>query len=224
MTYRLPMIQSHRYRHLVLFQAFPHLELVQNMCICDSLSLSPPEHGEKHGSRLHLLATGSAYFSPCRTSSPARFYSSPTARGYSPPACLEPSPSEAASRSEETSAKGRNEDQKGGRFPQRVAPAVHLAGLHGRGDVGRLRREPRGAQQVADSVHIPLVLLHRLHLHLLLWQQGLVTRRVARWRQELEVAVPAAQQEANPDGIKRDQTGVESIILLIHPGGGKCGN
>lgn len=43
----------------------------------------------------------SAYFSPCRTSSPARFYSSPTVHGCSLLACLEPSLNEAASRSEE---------------------------------------------------------------------------------------------------------------------------
>jgi len=76
----------------------------------------------------------------------------------------------------------------------------NLAGVHGRGDEGGLREELGGAQQVAPALVVPLVLLHRLHVHLLLGQQRLVARRVAGRRQELEVAVATAQQEAHSGG------------------------
>lgn len=78
----------------------------------------------------------------------------------------------------------------------------YLTGFNRCGDEGGLGQEVSRAQQVSDSVHIPLVLFHRLHLHLLFGQQGFVARRVAGRRQELEITVSAAQQEAHP-GVNR---------------------
>ena len=76
-------------------------------------------------------------------------------------------------------------------------PRPHLGGVHGGGDEGGLGQEVGGAQQVADPLVVSLVLLHGLHVHLLLGQQCLVARRVAGWRQELEVSVATAQQETH---------------------------
>lgn len=92
---------------------------------------------------------------------------------------------------------------KRGRFSHDHHPArllwAYLAGFHRCGDEGGLRHELGGAQQISNSVHISLILFHRLHLHLLFWQQSLITRCVAWWRQELKVTVPSAQQETNPN-------------------------
>lgn len=79
---------------------------------------------------------------------------------------------------------------------------VYLASFNRCGDEGGLRHELRGAQQISDSFRIPLVLFHRLHLHLLFRQQSFVTWSVTRWRQELKVAVSATQQVTHPDEIK----------------------
>lgn len=78
------------------------------------------------------------------------------------------------------------------------ACCLYLAGFHRCGDEGGLGQELRGAQQVSHPGHVPLVLFYRLHLHLLFGQQGLITRGVARRRQEFKVAVSASQQEAHP--------------------------
>lgn len=77
---------------------------------------------------------------------------------------------------------------------------LYLAGLHRCGDEGGLGEELCSAQQVSHPSHVPLVLFYRLHLHLLLRQQGLITRGVARRRQEFKVAMSAAQQETHPNG------------------------
>lgn len=75
----------------------------------------------------------------------------------------------------------------------------HLAGVHGSGDEGGLREELGGSQQVADPLVVPLVLLDRLHAHLLLGQQRLVARRVTGRRQEFEITMTTTQQETHPD-------------------------
>lgn len=75
---------------------------------------------------------------------------------------------------------------------------ANLAGVYGDGNEGGLGKELCGAQQVSDALVVALVLLHWLDVHLLFGEQGLIARRIAgRW-QELEVAVAATQQEANP--------------------------
>ncbi len=75
----------------------------------------------------------------------------------------------------------------------------HLAGVDRNGDEGGLREELGGSQQVADALVISLVLLHRLHMHLLFGQQCLVARRVTSGWQELEISVASTQQEADPE-------------------------
>lgn len=79
-----------------------------------------------------------------------------------------------------------------------VNSEAHLAGVNRCGNEGGLREELGGSQQVADAIMVPLVLLHRLYVHLLLWQQRFVARRVTGRRQELEVSVASTQQEADP--------------------------
>lgn len=83
------------------------------------------------------------------------------------------------------------------RFPDGTSP--HLAGVHRSGDVGGLREELGGSQQVADPLVVPLVLLHRLDVHLLLGQQRLIARGVTGGWQELEISVASTQQEADPE-------------------------
>lgn len=92
-------------------------------------------------------------------------------------------------------------------FISRISPLlcsllVYLARFNRRGDEGGLGQELRSAQEVSHSVHIPLVLFHWLHLHLLFRQQGFITRSVTRWRQELKVTVSAAHQKPHPNDIK----------------------
>ena len=59
---------------------------------------------------------------------------------------------------------------------------AHLAGVNRCGNEGGLREELGGSQQVTNVVMVPLVLLHRLYVHLLLWQQRFVARGVtSRW-------------------------------------------
>ena len=70
-----------------------------------------------------------------------------------------------------------------------------------------------GAQQVADPLVVPLVLLHGLHVHLLLGQQCLVARRVAGWWQELEVSVATAQQETHSGRGGGEWGGVSRKVL-----------
>lgn len=82
---------------------------------------------------------------------------------------------------------------------------LYLAGLHRCGDEGGLGEELCSAQQVSHPSHVPLVLFYRLHLHLLLRQQGLITRGVARRRQEFKVAMSAAQQKTHPNGGQRSK-------------------
>lgn len=43
----------------------------------------------------------------------------------------------------------------------------HLTGVNRSGNERRLREELRGSQQVTDFPNVPLVLLHRLYMHLL---------------------------------------------------------
>ena len=57
-----------------------------------------------------------------------------------------------------------------------------------------------GPQEVADAVEVMLVLFDGLDAQAVSRQHRLVARRVARGRQELEVAVATAQQEADPGG------------------------
>lgn len=107
---------------------------------------------------------------------------------------------------------------KRGRFSHDHHPArllwAYLAGFHRCGDEGGLRHELGGAQQISNSVHISLILFHRLHLHLLFWQQSLITWCVAWWRQELEVTVPSAQQETNPN--QRKVAHVTWLIAMFY--------
>lgn len=68
----------------------------------------------------------------------------------------------------------------------------HLTGVNRRRDEGCLREELGGAQQVTDPLVVPLVVLHRLYAHLLLWQQRLVARSVtSRWK-KLEISVTSS--------------------------------
>lgn len=89
---------------------------------------------------------------------------------------------------------------------------ANLAGVYGDGNEGGLGKEPCGAQQVSDALVITLVLLHRLNAHLLFGKQGLVARRVACRRQELEVAMAATQQEANPGNTHLFKTALNWVI------------
>lgn len=79
---------------------------------------------------------------------------------------------------------------------------LYLAGFNRCGDEGGLGQELCSAQQVSHPAHVPLVLFYWLHFHLLFGQQRLITRGIARGRQEFKVAVSAAQQETNPNGVK----------------------
>lgn len=68
----------------------------------------------------------------------------------------------------------------------------HLTGVDRSGDKGGLREELGGSQQITDPIVVPLVLLHRLYMHLLFGQQCFITRRVTgRW-QELEISMATA--------------------------------
>lgn len=91
---------------------------------------------------------------------------------------------------------------------------VYLASFNRCGDEGGLRQEVCCSQQISDSIYIPLVLFHLLHLHLLFWQQGFITRSVTRWRQEFKVTMSAAQQETYPKEIEKLVTCV--FILLFY--------
>lgn len=62
---------------------------------------------------------------------------------------------------------------------------------------------------------VPLVLLHRLYVHLLLRQQRLVAWGVTGGRQELEIAVASAQQEADPEML-------HSVTSQLHHGQSDC--
>lgn len=75
----------------------------------------------------------------------------------------------------------------------------HLAGVNRNGDEGGLREELGGSQQVTDTFKIPLVLLHRLYIHLLFRQQSLIAWRVTSGWQKLEISVASTQQETDPE-------------------------
>lgn len=79
---------------------------------------------------------------------------------------------------------------------------LYLAGFDRCGDEGGLGQELCSAQQISHPGHIPLVLFHGLHLHLLFGQQRLITWGIARRGQEFKVAVSAAQQKTHPNGVK----------------------
>lgn len=75
----------------------------------------------------------------------------------------------------------------------------HLTGVNRSGDEGSLRQELSSSQQVTNPFVVPLVLLHRLYVHLLFRQQRLVAWGVTSGRQELEISVASTQQEADPE-------------------------
>lgn len=145
----------------------------------------------------------SAYFSPCRTTIPARFYSCPTVRGCSLLACLEPFLNGAAWRSEGTKRREGYLQVYCQNQPTALLLLPYLASFYRCGDEGGLRQELRSTQQVSDSIHISLVLFHWLHLHLLFWQQGFTTRSVTRWGKELKVTMSPAQQKTHPNDEKK---------------------
>lgn len=87
---------------------------------------------------------------------------------------------------------------------------ANLAGLHRFGDEGRLGHKLGCAQQVPHTIYITFVLLHWLHPHLLLGQQGLITWRVTQGRKELEIAMATPQQETHSEKTKSN-TGLSSV-------------
>lgn len=158
---------------------------------------------------------------PCQKSSPVQSCSSPTAHECFQLVCLGRCPDEAGGQ-----PAGR--DQAGTTRSVGVNVLVllqlliwldcsHLTGVHWDGDVGGLRQELGGPQQVAHPLQVPLVLLDGLDVHLLFGQQRLVARRVASRGQELEVSVAAAQQEAHPEvrkAVKLSQNSRRKSIFL----------
>lgn len=66
-----------------------------------------------------------------------------------------------------------------------------------------MREGQCGAQQVANSIKVVLVLLDGFDTHPFSGQQGLIARGVAGRRHELEVSVTTAKQEASPEVMKK---------------------
>lgn len=146
---------------------------------------------------------------PCHRSSPVRSCSSPTVHGYFLPACpghcLGEGEEQSADRKREQMVRSDDKKMPTGHgmktvlvfFPWWYNP--HLGGVNRSGDEGGLWEKLGGSQQVTDSLVVPLVLLHRLYVHLLFGQQRLVARRVTSWWQELEISVASTQQKTHPE-------------------------
>lgn len=57
-----------------------------------------------------------------------------------------------------------------------------------------------GTQKVSDSVEVVLILFNGLDAHSVFGQKGFVTRRVTGRRQEFEITMATAQEEASSVG------------------------
>lgn len=66
-----------------------------------------------------------------------------------------------------------------------------------------MREGQCGAQQVANSVKVVLVLLDGFNPHPFSGQQSLIARGIAGRRHEFEVSMTTAEQEASPEVMKK---------------------
>lgn len=170
---------------------------------------------------LSLTTTHYRLALPCQKSSPVQSCSSPTARECFQPVCPGHGPDEVGGQPagwDEAATTWLDSP-----INLNLSPFVllqflnrllcsYLTCVDWDGDVGGLREELGGSQQVADPLVVPLVLLYGLNVHLLFGQQRLVARRVASRGQELEISVASAQQEAHPEVRSRRENAVTSKL------------
>lgn len=74
----------------------------------------------------------------------------------------------------------------------------HLSSVHWAWSEGCVREGLCGAQQVAHTIKVMLVLFNGLDAHPVLGKQGLIAGGITWGRQELEVAMTATQKESSP--------------------------